>query len=145
MPVSITYQQIEDFLKWTTEKGRMLFSARSQKAFPILSNCIYWTDLGINVGSEQGKYRPALVTRSYSKSNICTIIPLTTQRLNDGYYYHVDLQCLNSTALVEQMRIIDKIRIDKPMYKNQKIAKITSADWQEINAQIKANYLLQPL
>jgi len=143
--MAISYCQIEDFLNWIATKGKMLFGPCPLKTFPILSNCIYWVDLGINVGSEQSKYRPVLVTRSYAKSPICTIIPLTSQRLNDGYFYHVDLDNLNSTALVEQMRIIDKIRINKPLYKKQKIAKITNSDWQKINKQIELNYLLQPL
>jgi len=143
--MAILYEQIEEFLRWTTTKSKMIFTPRLGKTFPILSNCIYWADLGINVGSEQNKYRPVLVTRSYVNSPICTIIPLTTQHLNDNYTYHIDLEEINSTVLVEQMRVIDKIRIDKPMYKKQKFAKITYNDWQVINRQIEVNYLLQPL
>lgn len=33
---------------------------------------------------------------------------------NDGKQYHVDLEKQNSTVLVEQMRVIDIARIDKP-------------------------------
>ena len=63
--------------------------------------------MGCNIGSEERKHRPVLVTRTYPNSPAITVLPLTTQRLNDGKQYHVDLEKQNSTVLVEQMRVID--------------------------------------
>ena len=60
-------------------------------------------------------------------------------------HYHVDLEFENSTALCEQMRIIDITRIDKPMYRNGKILCISEKDWNSINREIKVQYLLSEL
>lgn len=50
------------------------------------------------------------------------------QSLNDGKQYHIDLERQNSTVLVEQMRVIDIARIDKPMRKNGEIVSLTEKD-----------------
>ena len=103
---------INEYVGWLYKKTGLNFSPVAHKNFNILNNYIYWAYLGFNIGSEEGKHRPVLVTRTSLKSPICAIIPLTTQRLNDGFWYHVDLEKTNSTALVEQMRVIDKRRIE---------------------------------
>ena len=51
--------------------------------------------MGCNMGSEEGKHRPVLVTRTYPNPPTITVLPLTTQRLNDGKQYHVDLEKQN--------------------------------------------------
>ena len=86
-----------------------------------------------------------MVTRTYPNSPTVAIIPLTSQRLNDNKQYHIDLEAENSTALVEQMRIIDISRIDKPMRRNGLIVSITENDRNLINVQIKREYLLAPI
>lgn len=101
--------------------------------------------MGCNIGSEEGKHRPVLVTRTYPNSPTITVIPLTTQRLHDRKQYHIDLENQNSTALVEQMRVIDITRLDKPMRRSGSIASITEKDWNAIQYQIKREYLLTPL
>lgn len=141
---NVPYDDLEMFMDWTKTKSELKFNP-STKNFPIIPNCIYWAFMGCNIGSEEGKHRPILVTRTYPDSPTITVLPLTTQRLNDGKQYHVDLEHENSTALVEQMRIIDIVRIDKPMYRNGKILTITEKDWKDINFQIKRQYLLSEL
>ena len=141
---NVPYNDLEMFMDWTKTKSELKFNPK-EKDFPIFYNCIYWAFMGCNIGSEEGKHRPVLVTRTYKNSPICTVIPLTSQRLNDNEQYHVDLEHENSTALVEQMRIIDIVRIDKPMYRNGKILTITEKDWKDINFQIKRQYLLSKL
>lgn len=140
----VDYNDIEEYLDWTKKKAELKFDSTS-KSFPILYNCIYWAFMGCNIGSEEGKHRPVLITRTYKNSPICTVLPLTTQRLNDGKPYHVDLELLNSTVLCEQMRIIDTTRLDKPMYLNGKICTITEKDWNAIDKQIRKQYLLGKL
>ena len=143
-PLQVDYDDLQEFMDWTKIKSELKFNPQS-KTFPILYNCIYWAFMGCNVGSEEGKHRPVLVTRTYKNSPICVVIPLTTQRLNDKEHYHVDLEFENSTALCEQMRIIDITRIDKPMYRNGKILCISEKDWNSINREIKVQYLLSEL
>lgn len=142
--MKVEYQEIEDYLDWTKQKAELKFNTPN-KSFPILYNCIYWAFMGCNIGSEEGKHRPVLVTRTYKNSPICTVLPLTTQRLNDGKAYHVDLELINSSVLCEQMRIIDTKRLEKPMYLNGKICTITQKDWNAIDAQVRKQYLLSQL
>lgn len=51
----------------------------------------------------------------------------------------------NSTALVEQLRVISKIRIEKPLWEYRKIKTITENDWTKINRQLSSLYILKPL
>ncbi len=140
----IPYNDIEMFMDWTKTKAELKFSPQS-KLFPIIPNCIYWAFMGCNIGSEEGKHRPVLVTRTYPNSPTIAVIPLTTQRLHDSKQYHVDLENQNSTALVEQMRVIDITRLDKPMRRGGSITSITEKDWNAIQYQIKREYSLTPL
>lgn len=142
--MSIDYDEFHDFMDWTKTKAELKFNPHT-KTFPIMYNCIYWAFMGCNIGSEEGKHRPVLITRTYKNSPICVVIPLTTQRLNDGKQYHVDLEEQNSTALCEQMRIIDITRLDKPFYKNGKVCSITIEDWKKIDKQVRRQYLLSEL
>lgn len=141
---NIPYEDFEMFMDWQKTKAELKFNPPI-KNFTIFYNCIYWAFMGCNIGSEEGKHRPVLVTRTYKNSPICTVIPLTTKRLHDKEQYHVDLENEDSTALCEQMRIIDITRIDKPMYRNNQILTITEKDWEQINFQIKRQYLLSEL
>ena len=141
--LSVKYDDLHDFMEWTQKKSELKFdTSNSVKSFPIIPNCIYWAYMGCNVGSEEGKHRPILITRTYKNSPICTVIPLTTQRLNDGYWYHIDLEHHDSTVLCEQMRIIDITRIDKPYRIKGKIISISKKDWESISKQI--NWLYMP-
>lgn len=141
---NIPYDSIQEFMDWTKTKSELKFNPQA-KSFPIMYNCIYWAFMGCNIGSEEGKHRPVLVTRTYKNSPMITVIPITSQRLNDKYQYHVDLEFINSTVLVEQMRTIDVIRINEPMRKCNRILSITEKDWKEIDFQIRREYLLAPL
>lgn len=133
-----------EFAEWTKEKANLRYNGQIPK-FPIYNNYIYWCNLGINLGSEQNKLRPVIITRTSIKSSICTVIPLTSKRLNDGFWYHIDLQEIDSTALVEQLRVISKLRITRPFRKKGKLISISPKDWKEINKQLKRIYTLYPL
>lgn len=139
---NIPYDDLEMFMDWTKTKSELKFNPPT-KNFPIIPNCIYWAYMGCNIGSEEGKHRPVLVTRTYKNSPICTVLPLTTQRLNDEYWYHVDMEHYDSTVLCEQMRIIDIIRIEKPYRIGGKIVSISKKDWEEIDKEVKWLYRLQ--
>jgi len=81
---------------------------------------IYYTDLGETVGSEQSGLRPSLIVQNDTgnlHSPTTQIVPLTTQRKKSSQPTHV---CISSAcgldtasiALVEQLRTIDKSRLD---------------------------------
>ena len=138
------YQATLDHLEWNCTKYQLNHKPNNPN-FNIFYNCIYWAYLGMNVGSEENKHRPVLVTRHQKTSPICTIIPITSQRLNDSYYFHIDLEGFNGTALVEQMRVIDIKRIDKPIIVKGKTVSITQNDWDKISEQVISLYTLKPL
>lgn len=88
------------FSDWTKEKANLRYNGKFPK-FPIYNNFIYWCNLGINIGSEQNKLRPVLILKTSKNSPVCTILPLTTKRLQNGYWFHVDLEEVDSTVLVD--------------------------------------------
>lgn len=116
------------------------------KRINIFNNQIYYVHFGDNnIGSEQSFDRPALVVRTTKESPVCTVLPLTLERLHDNIPYHIDLENSKSTVLVEQIRTIDKQRIFDYMYVNHKYATITENDLQAINEQLEKLYRLKPL
>ena len=80
---SINTADAIQFSEWTKEKTNLRYNGQLPK-FPIYNNFIYWCNLGINIGSEQNKLRPVLVLKTSKNSPICTVLPLTTKRLQDG-------------------------------------------------------------
>ena len=82
---------------------------------------IYYADLSPVIGSEQGGIRPVLIVQNDvgNKHSPTTIVaPLTTQ-IKHKLPTHFDVQMPNgkkSTVLMEQLRVIDKTRIQgKPI------------------------------
>ena len=110
---SINNHDSIEFSEWTKEKANLRYNGQMPN-FPIYNNFIYWCNLGINIGSEQNKLRPAIILRTYKNSSICTIIPLTSKRLHDDFLFHIDLDEIDSTVLVEQLKVISKLRIVQP-------------------------------
>ena len=109
------------FSEWTKEKANLRYNGKLPK-FPIYNNFIYWCNLGINIGSEQNKLRPVLILKTSKNSPICTILPLTTKRSEDNFWFHIDLEEIDSTVLVEQLKVVSKIRITEPYRKKRKIS-----------------------
>ena len=132
------------FSEWTKEKANLRYNGKLPK-FPIYNNFIYWCNLGINIGSEQNKLRPVLMLKTSKNSPICTILPLTTKRLEDVFWFHIDLEEVNSTVLVEQLKVVSKIRITDPYRKKGQLVTISTNDWNKINSQLESLYRLRPL
>ena len=78
-------------------------------------------------------------------SPICTVLPLTSKRLYDQFLFHVDLQEIDSTVLIEQLKTVSKLRIVQPFRKKGKLITITQNDWNNINSQLEILYRLRPL
>ena len=132
------------FSEWTKEKANLRYNGKLPK-FPIYNNFIYWCNLGINIGSEQNKLRPVLILKTSKNSPICTILPLTTKRSEDNFWFHIDLEEIDSTVLVEQLKVVSKIRITDPYRKKGKLVTISENDWKKINLQLESLYRLRPL
>lgn len=138
----IDYNEALEYATWSKEKAKIKFQ-RDIPYFHITNNHIYWCNLGINIGSEQNKIRPAIVIRSQARSPMCTILPLTSVRLNDKKWYHIDLEEKNSTAMIEQVRNISKLGILSPKRTNGYINRITQNDFKNINKALEKYYKLQ--
>lgn len=132
------------FAEWTKQKTNLRYNGKFPK-FPLYNNFIYWCNLGINIGSEQNKLRPVLILRSSKASPICTVLPLTTKRLHDIFWFHIDLETIDSTVLVEQLKVVSKIRITDPFRKKGNMVTISQNDWNQIDSQLKTLYRLRPL
>ena len=132
------------FSEWTKEKANLRYNGQLPK-FPIYNNFIYWCNLGINIGSEQNKLRPVLVLKTSKNSPICTVPPLTTKRLQDSFWFHIDLEEVDSTVLVEQLKVVSKIRITNPYRRKGNLVTISSNDWNKISLQLEILYRLRPL
>ena len=132
------------FSEWTKEKANLRYNGKLPK-FSIYNNFIYWCNLGINIGSEQNKLRPVLILRTSKNSPICTVLPLTTKRLQDGFWFHIDLEEIDSTVLTEQLKVVSKIRITNPYRKKGKLVVITKNDCSKINSQLESLYRIRPI
>ena len=141
---SINNSDAIQFSEWTKEKTNLRYNGKLPK-FPIYNNFIYWCNLGINIGSEQNKLRPVLILKTSKNSPICTILPLTTKRLEDDFWFHIDLEEIDSTVLVEQLKVVSKIRLTNPYRKKGKLVTILQNDWNKINSQLESLYRLRPL
>lgn len=84
-----------------------------------------------------------MVIRTTKESPVCTVVPLTTQRLGDSIPYHIDLECTDSTVLVEQIRTIDKNRIFAVFKKSSKYVCLTENDWKAVNTCLESMYRLK--
>ena len=89
-----------EYSTWTKDKAKIKFK-NDIPSFPITSNYIYWCNLGINIGSEQNKIRPILVVKTKRNSPICTLLPLTSERMHDTRWYHIDLENNILTVLID--------------------------------------------
>ena len=141
---SINNTDAIQFSEWTKEKVNLRYNGTLPK-FPIYNNFIYWCNLGINIGSEQNKLRPVLILKTSKNSPICTILPLTTKRLQDNFWFHIDLENVDATVLVEQLKVVSKLRITNPYRKKGKLVSISPNDWNKINSQLEILYRLKPL
>lgn len=126
---------------WIKDKAKIKFT-KEMPTFAITNNYIYWCNLGINIGSEQNKIRPVLIAKTKKESAVCTIFPLTSKRINDTRWYHIDLENQDSTVLIEQLKNISKLRIISPFRIKGKLVKITFNDWKKINSAMKSYYTM---
>lgn len=104
------------YLEWLVTKTDLKYYRQQRTPFPLIRNGLFWAELGQNIGSEYNKRRPVIVISAIPGSTVTTVIPLTTKRKNDGRWTHIDLECHDSTALCEHLRVISKARLLKPLH-----------------------------
>lgn len=130
------------YLKWCRDKN--IINNKNIKPENLKQNGIYWINMGYNVGSELRKLRPAILWRSTKDKKIWTMIPLTTKKRNDTYYFHYDLNCLREgTAKIENIMNYSYKRIIAPYYSKNKLAMLTMEDYNNIIKIIQKYYLFK--
>lgn len=70
---------------------------------------------------------------------------LTTKRLNDYFWFHIDLEEIDSTILIRQLKVVIKLRVTNPYRKKGQLVSISPNDWNKINLQLENLYRLRPL
>lgn len=88
---------------------------------------IFWADLGYQVGSEQCWKRPVLIIQNdvgnhYSPTVICAPLTAAIHKKDDTLPTHVFITASgslqkDSVVMLEQIRTVDKNRIDKKVCK----------------------------
>lgn len=130
------------YIKWCRDK--YIINKKDVEENNLVQNAIYWVDFGIGIGSELRKLRPAILWRSTRDKKIWTMIPLTTKRRSDKYYFHYDLECLNEgTAKIENMMNLSSKRILAPYFAKDKLAILTKEDYKKIKDVISKYYLFK--
>ena len=130
------------YLKWCRDKH--IINSKDIKPDKLKQNGIYWINMGYNVGSELRKLRPAILWRSTGDKKTWTMIPLTTKKRNDNYYFHYDLECLSEgSAKLENMMNYSYKRIISPYFSKHKLAILTSNDYENIKKIIEKYYLFK--
>lgn len=130
------------YLKWCKDKYKM--NANDIEIMNLKQNGIYWINMGFNVGSELRKLRPAILWRATKDKKTWTIIPLTTKKKNDNYYFHYDLETLKEgTAKIENIMNYSYKRIIAPYFSKNKLAILTDNDYKEICKIISKYYLFK--
>lgn len=100
--------------------------------------------MGYNVGSELRKLRPAILWRATKDKKIWTMIPLTTKKRKDNYYFHYDLECLSEGSVkIENLMNYSVKRIIAPYYSKHRLAIITQNDYKNIAKIIEKYYLFK--
>ncbi len=130
------------YIKWCRDK--FIINLKEYDELELKQNAIYWVNFGIGVGSEMRKLRPAILWRPTGDKKLWTMIPLTTKRRNDNYYFHVDLECLaEGTAKIENMMNLSSKRILTPYFAKDKMAIINKNDYENIKKAISKYYLFE--
>lgn len=131
-----------NYLKWCKDKINL--NLRDIETKNLKQNGIYWVNMGNNIGSELRKLRPAILWRATGDKKTWTMIPLTTKKRNDDYYFHYDLECLSEgSAKIENMMNYSYKRILAPYFSKNKLAILTKKDYEEICKIISKYYLFK--
>jgi mRNA interferase MazF len=81
---------------------------------------VWWSTLGINVGSEQDGSpeffeRPVLVVRKFNKETVL-VVPLTSSPRRTQYHIAVRHEGIEFAAVISQVRLISTKRLARKIY-----------------------------
>ena len=131
-----------NYLKWCRDK--YIINSKDVDNDKLIQKAIYWVNLGVGIGSELRKLRPLILWRPTADKNLWTMIPLTTKKRSDKYYFHYDLECLaEGSAKIENIMNLSSKRIIAPYFSKGKLAIITKKDYSEIKKAISKYYLFK--
>lgn len=132
------------YSKWCKDKLKLI--NKDVVITNLKIGAICWVELGYNIGNELRKLRPAILWRSSSDKKMWTVIPLTSKRRTDCYYFHYNLkEAKLGTARIENLINISIKRIKEPYFIKNKIATITKNDNDEIIKIIKKYYAFEEI
>jgi mRNA interferase MazF len=102
----------KDFTDWHILKTKL---QKSDKRLFFQERDIWLCSIGLNLGHEEdGKQerflRPVIVFRKFT-ADLFWGIPLTTKIKLGSYYYQLNVNGKNTSAMIFQMRILDRTRI----------------------------------
>lgn len=144
------FESLYQFLKWKQQKLSLNFTAYKTKT-KIYENGIYWTSLGVNIGSELNKSRPVLVWKKRCNGDneenySYIVIPITSKIKNKKYYMNVpiDINGRECFLRIEDMRRISIKRFTRPILdSSNKIVFISEDKRNEINEAIQRFFIFQ--
>lgn len=107
----------KDFDSWNKLKADLHYTEGSQKLFR--RGDIWWCSLGVNIGFEEdGKNglfeRPVVVLKKFSKDALL-IVPLTRTTKDSPYYFPVQGNEIDGSAIISQIRLISPKRLQRRM------------------------------
>ena len=101
---------------------------------------IYYADLSPVIGSEQGGYRPVLILQNNKGNKYSTTVivaPISSRMTKNDLPTHVIIEPIflekKSVILLEQIRTIDKKRID------ERLGCLSSDTMEKVNIAIKTS------
>lgn len=147
---NMIFESLYQFLKWKQQKLLLNYAAYKTKT-KVYENGLYWTTLGVNVGSELNKSRPVLVWKKRcngdnEESYSYIVIPITSKVKSKKYYMNVpiDINGRPCYLRIEDMRRISIKRFTRPILDdNKKIIFISEDKRKEIIEAIKRFYIFE--
>jgi len=107
----------QDFNNWNDKKKQL--SGGNRVYFH--KGDVWFASIGKNIGDEEdGKHstfeRPILIVRKFN-NNIFLGVPLTSNEVKEGKYYHKLISFSGSIAILSQVRLFDAKRLVRLMGK----------------------------
>jgi mRNA interferase MazF len=123
----------KDFDAWNFEK-KHLNSLVSRDALHIHEREVWWTAIGINIGTEmdgknQKLERPVLIVRKLGKEQFLGI-PLTSQEKEGVFYTPIHYNERTGTACISQVRVMSVNRLLR------KIGRVKTEDFNRVTSQL---------
>lgn len=107
----------KDFYRWSKLKNEL---ERKRKKLFFHEREIWFCSLGTNIGHEQdGKQnlyeRPILIVKKFNQ-NLFWAIPITSTQKTGSYYFSIPYNSKDYSAILSQLRILDKKRLQRKIY-----------------------------